>query len=329
MEILSQNPETEKEKIIKEIFKQPTIIGVEGGPCSGKSTFVDSLRGSAAETPIVILPEAATQIIEKYFNRGVDVVKLAKNNHDMLLKFESDVLGLTLDQIEQAKVEFYDTGAVIVADRVDIGGYLDPAEYSEVLKKFGIDQPPMLDLVDKILYFPTLAKKDKDEYMRQLFFNPCRTESPQEAIERCDLTLKAVSSHPEFHYMDLGVFKHTLSAATEYVKKPYSEIEIGGRLSCKSEEPISLLIEKHKAGLLLGKTKISQSYLEIGAQPFRIREEKVSDEFGFIRRTISIKDQKQDFEVQKSVSEDLYNSLEQLAHSSINKTRYRFYTKTS
>lgn len=328
METIKQTKEQENQKAekIQEILNRPTVIGVEGGPCSGKTTFVDSLIGSESQTgPVVVLPEAARQIIEKYRSKGVDIIKLAKKHPDVLFKFEAEVMGLTLDQIKNAREDYFGTGAVIVADRVDIGGYMGESEHQQILEKFGLRQAPMFDLVDKILYFPTLAKKDKEEYLRLLHQDPCRAETPEEAIEICDATLKSTSLHPEFHYMDQGSFKSSLEAAKNYILNPENEFEKGGYLFGNFDEATRIINSKKDKGLMISESYVFQQYNECQNVNYRIRAEEIVGKNPKHKFSLSIKDKNANKEIQKTISKEECQFLACAEDPQrIEKARFRF-----
>ena len=334
METLTHNPEAEKEKLLEEIFKRPTVIGIEGGPCSGKTTFVESLEKLQTERPIVVLPEAATQVANKYLKSGIDIMSLIQHDHDAMMRFEAKVVKLTIKQIEEAKQKYNGTDAIIVADRVDIGAYVQPQEYRQILDNLHREATPLVECVDKILYFPTLARKDPAKFMQiRRSDDPICKETPEQAVALCEANLKCASQHPEFHYMDTGDFGHTLEVATQYVLNPESEYEKGGYLLGELEEAENLIRTKEKEGQLLVDTTVIQRYSQCNGLNYRLRSEllgEVSSDYQNptpVRFSVSIKDKASNSELQRVISKKEYDDLFERDDDMVDKFRCRFLHK--
>lgn len=314
--------EIEREALIKDIFARPIVIGLEGGPCGGKTSVIEALKTVKSERPIVILPEAATIIAGQYEAAGVDIHKKIKSDSFARTRFETEILGLTLNQIQRARQQYHGTGAVIVADRVDIGGYTEENERHWIHKTLGFRHPPFITLVDKILYFPTLARKNPDAYQELRSTNPARKETVEEAVEVCESVFKSVINHPEMHYMELGCFEESLNAAMEYVLHPEQEHEVGG---FTDKETANKFIDyKITENRFYGTTNIHQSYHKFGDTEYRLRSESMLDNMIPARYSISLKDAQTSTERQRLITKQEFRLLDVNAEAELNKRRDRF-----
>lgn len=171
---------------------RPTVIGLEGGPCSGKTTLSTAIEMRAAnvDRPVVVLPEAATEHIAQLAESRRTVAELAEHDRPAYLEFERGVLGTIIAGIERAKAAHAGTDAIIVADRVDIGAYVSPLEYRRLLNGFGLWRPPMHDLVDRLIFLPSVASEQPAQYHRLRDTNKARLEtSAEEAAAVCAANL--------------------------------------------------------------------------------------------------------------------------------------------
>jgi len=320
--------ELEQEKIEKliELEQQPMVIGIEGGPCGGKTTFVESLEAFETDKPIIILPEAATRVAGEYQKNGIDVMKRMKTDEQLFIRFETDVQDLTDYQIERARNKYFGTGAVIVSDRVDIGGYIDMAKYLQILERAGRSQPGMFDNVDQILYFPTVARKDPAAYMRLRESNPIRKETAQEAVAVCDRLMASVSRHPEFHYLDAGDFKSTLSAARGYIFNRDHKYKRSGCLIGDYGQVDRLIARKVNGGLMLGTSEVYQEFTELeGGWKYKLKCELLDSSHSFCRRSVQFRDPYRGQEIDRTISRQDYLQLKgEDSKDEVAKIRHKF-----
>ena len=178
---------------------RPTVIALEGGPCGGKTTIANLLAAEADNQgrPVVILPEAATELGTKLLEQGLSIPYLAEHNRPGYLAFQKDLLIQIATNIEQAKTQYAGTNALIIADRADTAAYMSAEEYDEVLTDTGLHIPPHSQLIDTILYLPSLAHEDAKRYESLMQTNATRYEDATNAISTCLKNLETVSMHPD------------------------------------------------------------------------------------------------------------------------------------
>ncbi len=321
------SPEEERARLLEEVFKRPIVIGVEGGPCSGKTTFVESLKNVQGDRPIIILPETATLIAQGYRDMGLEILDKSVTGNKgsasvTMRQFATECLTGSLRQIQDAKSAYYGTGAVIVADRVDCGDcYIDDGDYQNICRQFGVHHRSSYDLIDKILYFPTIAHKDVGAYERLKATNPIRRETAQQAIAACDSTFEAVKDCPELHYIDLGDFESSLEAATQYVLNPEKEHEKGGYLTSDTAQELRAKLHYSRR---LGRSYIKQSYHTVAGVGYRVREE-TTDRFTFPpRQVVTVKDPKDFIEKQRLITWNEAVTLKREPECCLAKVRERY-----
>jgi thymidylate kinase len=256
---------------------QPTVIGVEGGPCSGKTTLINRLSELATDQDrtVVLLPEAATPHIEKLTASGRSISELAVHDRPAYLAFEADVLRTIVDSIEEAKRLHANTNAIIVADRVDIGAYLSEAEYVAVLAMIGLDTIPMLGIVDQLYYLPTVARENSQRYEELKRTNPARYETSEEAVATCQANLAAVSRHPELHIGWTGpgqVFEDTIAHAVSMILSPEVEAEVKLTETAHGRgRVLDLVRTARNERTLISQNDIEQAYYELQEMTYRLR----------------------------------------------------------
>jgi thymidylate kinase len=310
----NQPPHVSIPELLDELNQpHPTVIAFEGGPCGGKTTIVNRLAGlSSPERPVVVLPEAATQHIEKLNDAGVSIPDLIMHDRQGFLALEADILNTIVSNIELARITYEGTDALIVADRTDIGAYVTADEYRTILKATGRQQPPHLDLVDKMVYLPSLAREDAEKYTQLMTTNSARYESAEDAVATCVRNLGAVALHPELSVHWGGDFDQKVTTVLEEVMHPEREIE-AKYTQDPSRLPYDLAPELLRAitDAKLGELAITQSYHEWEGEEFRLR--RTVNDAGHTVHHYTIKTGQGSIrhEVQRIISPEQYNALKQ------------------
>lgn len=272
----------QRELLEQLLSPQPTVVGLEGGPCSGKTTLMGEIERQASETgqTVVLLPEAATQHIERLQAVGRNVLELAANNRPAYVAFQKDVMRTIVDTIQNAKREHAGTDAVIVIDRPDLGAYVTPQEHREIYGSVGLTKPPIHTLVDKLIFMPSVACEDPEAYDRLRRTNSARLEaSAEEAAKVSNNNLRAIKTHPELHIAWGGDFQAKMRCLAAAALEPETEGEI--KLAVKSWDADELLIVRSSLNWLSNK-EMFQSYHVLDDISFRLREsyEKRGRDYG-------------------------------------------------
>lgn len=259
----------EQRETIQQLLRpQPTVIGIEGGPCSGKTTLISRLMENAGDRKVVCLPEAATEHILQLAEQGIDVSNLEKNDRAAWVAFEKAVLKTIVSDIETACDIYAGTDTVIIADRCDIGAYVTPDEYSVIQTELGLDMPPMLSHVDQLFFLPSVARIDPAIYESERTGNLARLESLEKAQAVCQRNLEAVGRHPELHIAWGGEFTKTIERLASSVLDPEGESEI--KLKPRLEEgTVQAFFQEGDTVSVAG---IEQTYYELDGTVFRLRQ---------------------------------------------------------
>jgi hypothetical protein len=269
MKEIERTEQSEQREIIRKLLlPQPTVVGIEGGPCSGKTTFIKKLEEGSSGRQVVCLPEAATHHIEKLALQGIEFAGLAQRDRDAYLNVEKKILKSIVADIESAMEVYAGTDAIIVADRTDIGAYVTNSEYSAILAELGLEMPPMLSHVDQMHYLPTVARMKPELYGALKSSNQHRVEEDsQEAVEVCIANQAAVARHPEFHMLWQENFEATIDAMVSCVLHPEQESEVKLKPIVEGDATYILL----QGGELMNSAEIEQTYYELDDQVFRLR----------------------------------------------------------
>lgn len=268
-EYLSSPEYQTQREVLAELRKpHPTVIAIEGGPCSGKTTLMERLRATAGERQVVFLPEAATEHIAALQAKDIDIAQLPHTDRAAWLRLERDILGTIVGNLEQARETYAGTDAIIVTDRCDIGAYVTPEEHARLLNELGLLMPPMLSHVDQLYFLPSLARIDMDRYEVIRRRNPARVESADRARQVCARNLESVARHPELHIAWGGEFEETLRRLADSVVQPELESEIKLQPVLGEEPMAAFLRSSHE----VARSAIVQTYHELDGTTFRLRE---------------------------------------------------------
>ena len=258
----------EQREAISQLMKpQPTVIAIEGGPCSGKTTLIERLKQTSGERQVVCLPEAATEHILALVEKGIDIGRMEEHDRPSWLAFEKAVLNTIVQNIEDAKTAYANTDAIIVIDRCDIGAYVTEKEHEAVLAELGLEQAPLLSHVDQVYYLPSVASIDPEIYHREQANNPARLEPLDKARAVCERNLRAVGRHPELHIAWGGEFHETIDNLVDRILNPEHEREIKVKPVTETH-PLEYFLSK---GTLVSQAAIEQSYHELDGATFRLR----------------------------------------------------------
>lgn len=192
----------------------PKVIGLEGGPCGGKSTALTYIAQQASERGVQIerITEIAGQKLGELSLQGITYGDI-KGTPERLYEFQLNLLHSIVAAIEHKRATV-PANTLIVADRVDNAAYIEPEMYQAICNDLGFAESPMHSLVDTILYFPTLAKHDPEQYERLVGGNPARHEaSVADAIATCDANLATTRNHPDFWLLATPDFERRLRYA--------------------------------------------------------------------------------------------------------------------
>lgn len=303
------NPEHHHQRgIVSELTRpRPTVVAVEGGPCSGKTTLLERLRQSLNERRVVFLPEAATEHILRFQTEGVDIGRLPSDDRPGWLALEKAILNTIQQNIEEARTIYEGTDTVIVTDRCDIGAYVTPEEYSSLLAELEYEMPPMLSHVDQLYYLPSLARIDPSRYERLKSNNPARVEDAQLATEICERNLQAVGRHPELHVAWGGDFELTCQQLVSSIQNPEQEIEKKFLLAGDRGGIEAFVM----GGEEVSRSAIKQTYHLLDGNTFRLRETMTQE--GELLRSFTLKQGVgvNRREIQRPVDENTYQLLSQ------------------
>lgn len=259
---------TQRELLEKLLQPQPTVVALEGGPCSGKSTLLAEIerQSETIDRPVVIIKEVATPKISEWEEKtGKKIPELAANDRPEYLRFQQGVLEGIVTEIETKKAECEGTNAVIIIDRCDIGAYVNPYEHGVLLRNIGKEASPLYEYADRVYYLPSVAREDPGKYAVLKSTNGQRYEEADAAIATCEANLYAVSAHPELHVSWGGDFTEKIQRIAQNILQPELEGEIKQVvLPAEAAE----IVENSD---VLYVHEIAQSYHVLDGQEFRLR----------------------------------------------------------
>lgn len=288
---------------------RPVVIGLEGGPCSGKSTLMAEIAHQAEETDriVVTLPEAATEHITRVTADGRSMPEIIADR-PAFLQLQRDILRTIIANIDGAVSEHAGTDAIILVDRPDVGGYITPDEYRQVLRDIGEDRPPLHSRVDKLVFLPSVASETPERYAELRGTNVARYEATAAAAAAvCAANLRAVRTHPELQMAWGGSFQEKIRRLAETVLQPELEGEI--KQGVPHTAALSYVTEAARRGDLLNSITMEQSYHVRDGREFRLRRATGDD--GYEHRYFTIKHGEGAFrrEIQRPLDEDQYSML--------------------
>lgn len=164
-------------------------IVITGGPCAGKTSAMEYLRGRLADAGIaaVFVPEAATDLI---------LAGTAPWTCASMLEFQTQVIALQLERETAALEEAASLGdALVICDRgvCDSHAYLSDGEYAAALATNGLAEQDALARYDAIFHLESVAVADEAAYTQAN--NGARFENATEAALADKRTLDAWAAH--------------------------------------------------------------------------------------------------------------------------------------
>lgn len=236
-----------------------------GGPCSGKSSAQSIVMQALSERgyKVFYVPETATELI---------LSGIIPGKHITLNKFQELILERQL-----SKEDFYDKVAkayntdkvVIIYDR-GIGdqlAYISREELSKMLKgQHNMTLADAFERYDCVCHLETAAKGAVEHYQwndpnkKDCGNNAARSESPEQAIEKDNATLKAWVGHPHLRVFDNNsTFEDKIKRVVEEIFRVLGEpipLEIERKYLVK--KPSQELLDKLD---YVSKVDIIQTYL--------------------------------------------------------------------
>lgn len=201
-----------------ETTKQIRRIVITGGPCSGKSTFLEYVQkhAEALSYTILIDHESASDLI----SGGISPASMG------MYEFQKYVVALQRKKEEL----FFEAAKEIRADRVvvfmdrglfDDKGYVSDLEFAKILESFSLTEEEVLGNYDMVLHLTTAAK-GTDAYTTEN--NTARYESREEAVEVDDMILRSWSAHKNRKIIPADLdfdrkMQEALSAVKEFLEE--------------------------------------------------------------------------------------------------------------
>ncbi len=178
-------------------MKQITKIVLTGGPCSGKSTFLNLAKDYFSKLGYTILidNESATDLI----SGGISPATMG------MYQFQKYCIALQLKKeelFEMAAHEIQGDKVLIFYDRaiLDDKGYVSDEDFKEILSTFDLEEESLPNRYDLILHLTTSAKGLTDIYSDET--NRARYEDTDGAIIVDDMLLKSWQVHSNRHIID-------------------------------------------------------------------------------------------------------------------------------
>lgn len=240
-------------------------VCITGGPCGGKSRIMSRLTEVLSERgyKVLICPETASELI---------INGICPGNKISLDNFQELVLDkqLSKEKIYDNAANYFDKNKlVILYDRGlhDQMAYIEKTNFEKLLKTRNLTLSKAFNRYDCVFHLVTTANGAPEFYSwndptkEDEGNNPARRESPEEAIEKDNKTLKSWMGHPHLRVFDNstdfeGKIKRVIDELFNVLGEPVpKEIER------------KYLIEKPSLEILknfdfISKTNITQTYLK-------------------------------------------------------------------
>lgn len=307
---------------------QPIVVSPEGGPCSGKTTWVEHAiaYGQQIGRNVVVLEEAAGKHINALPGGAEEFVHYLQNDRARFVEIEIAILTDIIESINAARETYKGTDTLIITDRASIKAYVTDEEYEVILDAVGHLQSPHVSLVDILIYLPSVVRESKEKYEELKRTNSARYETAEEAQRVCEANFESIKDHPELHVFWGGSFEEKIMSATELVMNPTRELE--AKFEPATHGAIESMLEaKLEAGDYITSAVIEQSYHVLGDTEFRLR--KNTNENGAVAyycsfKTVISDSEKQ--EVRRTITAEEYEVLQSVpCIGMLEKTRHSFF----
>lgn len=183
---------------------RPKEIVLTGGPCSGKTSFIDFLKNNLPKHGFrpFFTSEAATMII----SGGVpDIGKIQREDFPKYIEIEKIMLSLHLDLRKNFKnltSLFPGEKTILIHDRggIDCKAYMPDQYFNAILAEKRLTFHDVRDNYDAAIHLVTAANGAEAFY--NTTNNPARRETPEEARIADEKTLRAWIGHPHLKIVD-------------------------------------------------------------------------------------------------------------------------------
>lgn len=263
-------------------------IALSGGPCSGKTSCIDSIKAHYIEQgmPVFVCKESATQVIENGVSRG-DMLAfetaVAKNQ----LKLEFDLESKLKDSISEKIIVIYDRGLT------DCFGYVD--DENALADNIGITRVESWSRYDAVLILESASNYQPTSV---------RTESEDMAVKYANRVLSAWLGHPHLRYIkSFADFNDKVGEIFGEIDCILNDIEIEKKYLI--EYPNLDLLSKYSPV----KSDIEQVYLVSPVGSHRIRK-RTTNGITLCYETMKIRiTDSMCTEIERVISIDEYNEL--------------------
>lgn len=166
-------------------------IALTGGPCGGKTTSIQRIEEEFTEKGyrVIVVPEAATILInmgiKPFGDKAIPIMEFQRLVIDLQLKLE-DIARRSVRE---------DEDVIILCDRgiIDDKAYVSHQEFRELIEDINMSEIDLFNEYDLVIHLKSAA--DGKEEFYTLSNNTARSESPEEARARDQLTLEAWLGH--------------------------------------------------------------------------------------------------------------------------------------
>ena len=192
--------------------KKLVKIVLTGGPAGGKTTLISRILTEFKQDDdwrVITIPETATELISGFGIKPFDNCLSMLAFQDYVVADQLHKEGLALRAAEAVP----EPKVLIVYDRalLDDMAYITAEEFEPILNRFGLSAQTALAKYDAVIHLVTCAKGAEAFYNHG---NVARTETPAQAVELDDRTLRVWNGHPNHIIVDnTGDFEHKLQRA--------------------------------------------------------------------------------------------------------------------
>jgi hypothetical protein len=200
------------EKTARDVQK----IVVTGGPCAGKTTTINYLRGVFGEA-IVTIPEVASVLLSGgYPMPGRDL----DHSAEWQSVFQDAVYSVQTSAEKAATLAAQQkTSALVVADR----GVLDGAAYfkggrDEFSERYNLSVPEVFADYAAVIHLESLAVRSMHLYNAMKDNNPSRFQSYEDSLDLEGKVLNAWDGHPNRHLIQEPSLDERLIAVESIIR---------------------------------------------------------------------------------------------------------------